>query len=107
MSIDLTIAISSYNREDKVAKTLRTLFESELNGLEAVEVIIIDDGSPRAVEPVVRSVEPVPPKFVVRVDRQENSGIGATRNRGYREARSDHVLLLDDDIILPPDAIKL
>lgn len=105
MPFDLSIAISSYNRDDKVAKTLRTLFESDHSGIEGVEVIVIDDGSPRPVEAAVESVQPASEKFDLRVIRQENSGIGATRNRGYREAQSDRILLLDDDIILPHDAI--
>jgi glycosyltransferase involved in cell wall biosynthesis len=106
MKYDLSIAISSYNRDDKVAKTLRTLFESDLSSIDDVEVVVIDDGSPKPVDAAVKSVHPVPEKFHVRVIRQENSGIGATRNRGYREAQSDRILLLDDDIILPSDAIS-
>jgi len=103
---DLSISISSYNRDDKVAQTVATLFESDLSGIDSVEVIVIDDGSPRLVAPAVESVGPVPSQFSLRVARQENSGIGATRNRGYREAKCDRILLLDDDIILPRDAIQ-
>jgi glycosyltransferase involved in cell wall biosynthesis len=106
MVYDLSIAISSYNRDDKVAQTLRTLFESELLDVKGIEVIIIDDGSPKPVEAAIKSVKPVPEKFHVRVMRQENSGIGATRNRGYQEAQSDRILLLDDDIVLPHDTIE-
>lgn len=106
MSYDLSIAISSYNRDDKVAKTLATLYESDLSGIGSVEVIVIDDGSPKPVEEAVKQAATPPDNFDVRVIRQENAGIGATRNRGYREAACDRVLLLDDDIILPADAIK-
>ena len=106
MKIDLSIAISSYNRDDKVAKTLTTLYQSDLSGVGAVEVIVIDDGSPKRVDDAVKQTGTPPGKFHLRVIRQENAGIGATRNRGYREARSDRILLLDDDIILPRDAIN-
>jgi len=47
VKFDLSIAISSYNRDDKVAKTLTTLYQSDLSGVGAVEVIVIDDGSPK------------------------------------------------------------
>jgi glycosyltransferase involved in cell wall biosynthesis len=102
----LTVAISSYNRQDKVAKTVQTLFESDLTGVGEVEVIVIDDGSPRPVETAVASVGPVPSQFSLRVVKQENAGIGATRNLGYRESKCDRVILLDDDIILPRHVIK-
>jgi glycosyltransferase involved in cell wall biosynthesis len=37
---------------------------------------------------------------------QNNSGIGATRNRGYREAKAGIVIFLDDDILVYPDTIR-
>jgi glycosyltransferase involved in cell wall biosynthesis len=48
-----------------------------------------------------------PNPFEVRLIEQENSGIGATRNRGYREAKCDLILFLDDDILVKADTVKL
>lgn len=58
-----------------------------------MEVLIVDDGSDIPVE-----VD----HPLVRVIRQENSGVAAARNRGVSEAQGEYIALLDqDDIWLP------
>ena len=103
---DLTVVISSFNRDDKVAETLRRLFKCELSRFVAVEVIVIDDGSPRAVRNVIERLGPPPDKMQLRLIEQPNAGIGATRNRGFREAASDMILFLDDDILVKPTTLS-
>ncbi len=103
---DISIVISSYNREDKVLKTIHSLFKSELSIFNAIELIIIDDGSPKPIENMLSEIGGTPAKITMRLLKQKNSGIGATRNRGYREAASSVVLFLDDDIILYQDTVK-
>ena len=103
---DLSIAVSSFNRDDKVRHTLKTLFASDLDDFARIELIVVDDGSPRPVADLLPQIEPVPEKIELRLIRQENSGIGATRNRGFREAQSPIVLFLDDDILLPKDTLR-
>jgi GT2 family glycosyltransferase len=103
---DMTVAISTFNRDDKVAETIAALYASDLSRFERVEVIVVDDGSPRPVADVLAKAGPAPEKMDVRLIRQENSGIGATRNRGFREARSNLVVFLDDDIIVRPSTLN-
>ena len=103
---DLTITISSFNSDDKVGETLRQLFLSDVEGLGRIELLVVDDGSPKPVADVIAAIPSVPPVFELRLIEQKNSGIGATRNRGYREAKSNLVLFLDDDILVKNDTIK-
>lgn len=103
---DISIVVSSYNRENKVRQTINSIFKNDLNNFKAVELIVIDDGSPLPVEKILPSPEEVPSPISMRFIKQENSGIGATRNRGFREAKSPLVFFLDDDIILQSDTIK-
>lgn len=103
---DLTVTVSSYNRDDKVAQTLQRLFESDLDGFRKIELIVVDDGSPRPVADVIERLDEIPERFDLRLVRQENSGIGATRNRGFREARSNLVLFLDDDILVKRETLR-
>ena len=103
---DMSIAISSFNRDDKVGQTLETLFRSDLSRFERVEVIVVDDGSPRPVADVLERVGTPPEKMDLRLVRHENSGIGATRNRGFREAKAGLVLFLDDDILVKPTTLN-
>src|ERR1044071_2110603 len=94
---DITIVVSSYNRENKIRQTIDSIFKNDLRGFRAVELIVIDDGSPQPVENVLPSPDEVPLPISLRFIKQKNSGIGATRNRGFREAKSPLVFFLDDD----------
>lgn len=104
--MDLSIVISSFNRNDKVLETLRSLCANDLAGIGDVEVIIIDDGSPRPVEPLLMQLGKVPENFRIRVIKQDNAGIGPTRNLGFRESANDLVLFLDDDIIMEKGSLR-
>lgn len=103
---DLTVSISSYNRDDKVGSVLERLFASEVSQFERIELLVIDDGSPRPVRGVIERLKPAPEKMHLRLIEQTNAGIGATRNRGYREAKADLILFLDDDILVKPTTLN-
>jgi glycosyltransferase involved in cell wall biosynthesis len=103
---DITIVISSFNREDKILRTVQQLFKSDLEGFNKVELIVIDDGSPSPVAKVLENMGTIPGKIAYRLITQKNAGIGATRNRGFREAASPVVIFLDDDILVEVDTIK-
>ena len=51
---DMSVAISAFNRDDKVGETLERLFECDLSRFENIEVIVVDDGSPRPVADVLQ-----------------------------------------------------
>ena len=103
---DISIVISSYNRENKVLQTIERLFESDFSGFNKIELIVIDDGSPSPVAKLLPQLKTIPGKIDLRLIIQENAGIGATRNRGFREAKANIVIFLDDDILVHRDTIK-
>lgn len=102
---DITIVISSYNRDDKVLQSIERLFAANWSYFSAVELLVIDDGSPSPLARLFEGLKGIPPQLEFRLITQPNAGIGATRNRGYREARSRYVIFLDDDIIVYPDTV--
>lgn len=103
---DLTIVVSSFNRNDAIEQTITKLFECDMTSFQAIELLIIDDGSPLPVANVLNRIGSAPEKMDLRLIRQENAGIGATRNRGFREAKADLVLFLDDDILIKPNTLN-
>lgn len=105
-AFDISIVISSYNRENKILKTVKSLFASDLTGFHAIELLIIDDGSPKPVRDLLPAFGTNPGIITLRLLEQDNAGIGTTRNRGFREASSPIVLFIDDDIILHKDSIR-
>jgi hypothetical protein len=100
----LTVVIPTYNRGDKLRATLDAVLASATEGLEPVEVIVVDDGSDPPAADALAGLEPQAP-FSLNVVRQDNAGVGAARNRGFREAAGDLVLFVDDDVLLESDAL--
>jgi glycosyltransferase involved in cell wall biosynthesis len=65
------------------------------------EILVVDDGSTDETAAIAR-------RHGVRVARHEtNRGIGAARNTGVREARTDFVACLDADVVPRPDWLEV
>lgn len=70
--------------------------------IEPVEVIVIDDGS----HPPIQQGHFQQAALDVRLIHQANSGAGAARNRGIREARFDLLMFLDADDLWAPHKVN-
>ncbi len=97
----VTVAIAHHNLGAYLPETLASLVAQTYRNLE---VLVIDDGStdPASLA-VFAEQEARYPQF--RFLRQDNAGIGATRNRGLREAHGELFLPMDADNIARPDMI--
>jgi hypothetical protein len=101
----VTIVVPTYNRGPRLAAALERLLASDTTGLDEVEVIVVDDGSTAPAAPVVAS-RTARPGFSLCCYRQANAGPAAARNHGFRRARGDVVLFVDDDILCPPGLVR-
>ena len=92
-----SFVVPVYNRPDEVDELLDSLCGQTMQGFE---VLIIEDGSSVPCQDVVE-------KYASRLDVKyfvkPNSGPGQTRNYGVERASGDYVLILDSDVVLPPD----
>jgi glycosyltransferase involved in cell wall biosynthesis len=93
----VSIIIPNYNRQDLVGETI----ESALAQGPEFEVIVIDDGSPDDSWSVIEGFGDR-----IRASRQENAGLGATRNVGLGMARGRFVRFLDCDDRMPPGSLR-
>jgi succinoglycan biosynthesis protein ExoW len=101
----ITVIIPFFQQEPGIlARALDSVRSQHLPEGWSVEVIVVDDGSPRQAQAEVRSVH-LPEPFRLKVIRQKNGGVAAARNRGLDEAPSSTTLLafLDSDDVWPPD----
>jgi glycosyltransferase involved in cell wall biosynthesis len=69
------------------------------------EIIIVDDGSPDDTAAVAGRLIVRYPEHTIRLLRQANQGLGASRNTGIRAARGDYILPLDADDALEPEML--
>ena len=65
-----------------------------------VEVVVVDDGSPDDTSEVAARYSGV------RCVRQENQGLPAARNAGFRESKGAYLVFLDSDDRLLPNAVE-
>jgi hypothetical protein len=102
----VTVVIPTHNRGPKLVPTLELLLANDPTGFDEVEVVVVDDGSSTPAGPLVDALL-VPTPFTLRCLRLEpNVGPAGARNAGFRAARGDVVIFVDDDILSPPDLIR-
>lgn len=91
----LSIIIPVYNVERYIAKCLRSILTESAETLEAVEVIVVDDGSTdlsgRIADAFARKHQ------CMNVVHQKNAGVAAARNTGMRSASGEWLYFVDSD----------
>ncbi|MEW4569531.1 glycosyltransferase family A protein [Tautonia sp. JC769] len=105
----VSVIIPYYQRKAGVLLgALRGIANQDLPDGWRVEVIIVDDGSPRPARDEVRGAA-FPPSVRFRIVEQENRGAAAARNRGLDEASPETTLIayLDSDDSWPRDHLAL
>ena len=94
----LSVIIASYNHQDYIAETLKSL---ENQTFQDFEIIVVDDGSTDKTVEVVRNF---PSR--AQIFAQENQGVVAARNRGVSLSQGEYICFVDSDDIVLPDRFK-
>jgi GT2 family glycosyltransferase len=103
--MDATIIIPTFNRSDALLETLRALTDLDYPP-DRWEAVVVDDGSTDDTQAVMRrwlKATPAPVRYL----RQSNAGPAAARNRGAYVARGRILILIDNDILVQPDFLRL
>jgi glycosyltransferase involved in cell wall biosynthesis len=97
--VRFSIVIPTYNRVHLLRRTLKSVWHQRFTDYE---IIVVDDGSNDGTQEYLQDLHDK-----VRVVRQANSGSGAARNRGLREAKGDYIALLDSDDLWFPWTLEI
>ncbi|WP_372845871.1 glycosyltransferase [Pontiella sp.] len=96
----VSIVIPAYNVERTIGRAIESVLGQ---AYEAIEIIVVDDGSTNATSDVCRTYGEK-----IRYIRQENQGVSAARNKGIEHAMGEYIGFLDaDDWYLPGKVEKL
>jgi glycosyltransferase involved in cell wall biosynthesis/GT2 family glycosyltransferase len=99
----VSVVIPAYNPTELVEQTVASALNQTHRNCE---VIVVDDGSDDASSlDIIRRIDERGDKRV-RVVQQENAGLAAARNTGFRNARARWVVPLDADDLLEPNMIE-
>lgn len=101
----ISVVIPTYRKPALLARTLQALVGQVGQVEGGCEIVVVDDGSQDETDAVVRRAAGSLPLVAVRPS--QNEGRARARNRGWRAARGETVLFLDDDIVLEPGALQL
>jgi glycosyltransferase involved in cell wall biosynthesis len=96
-SLTVTVITPCYNGARFIERTIQSALAQSRPPLE---IIVVDDGSTDESAALAEAFGPP-----VRVVRQANKGESVARNRALAEARGSHVLFLDADDLLQPEAL--
>ncbi|CAM4015911.1 glycosyltransferase [Bacillus paramycoides] len=98
----VSVVIAAYNEEKVIAKTIRSILDSDYREFE---VIVVDDGSKDGTSKVIQETFYKHPK--VRLIQKENGGKSSAMNLGFQQSRGEIIVTLDADTIIAQDAISL
>ena len=94
----VTIVVPAYNAGQYLKATLGSAVAQTFRD---IDVVVIDDGSFDATGAIAESMG-----GPVRVIRQSNAGMSASRNRGIASSDSEFIALLDSDDVWHPQKIE-
>ncbi len=97
-----SVIIPTYNRPERLGACLGALARLDYPG-DRLEVIVVDDGSPQTLEPVLA---PFNPQLNLTLIQQANRGPATARNRGAAAAQGDLLVFTDDDCLPEPGWLR-
>ncbi|WP_029034655.1 glycosyltransferase [Salinimicrobium terrae] len=97
MEVSYSFVIPVFNRPNEIRELLQSMQELDFDG--PFEVVIVEDGSIISSEEVVQDFSR---SLNISYFKKSNSGPGDSRNFGMRKAAGNYFLVLDSDVLLPP-----
>lgn len=88
-----SVVIPLWNKREGISRALTSVQAAA--GDVDLEIIVVNDGSTDGSDLIAREMAREDDR--IRVIDQRNGGVSAARNTGARQARADHLLLLDAD----------
>ena len=100
--VAISVLVPIYNTEKYLRQALDSLVEQSFKDFE---VLCINDGSTDGSRAIIQEYLDKDSRF--RVIDKDNSGYGASMNRGIREARGEYIAILEPDDFFEANALEL
>ena len=97
----VSVVVPAYNASSTIDETLRSVRSQSHRRLE---IIVVDDGSSDDTLAVAQQHAVQDPR--VKIISQDNAGVAAARNRGWRSACADFIAFVDADDLWAPTKVE-
>lgn len=101
MKLEYSFIIPVYNRPEEIRELLQSMLALDFD--RPYEIVIVEDGSSKPSEEVIKQFQQ---QLDISYYYKENTGPGDSRNFGMRNAKGDYFIILDSDVLLPPEYLK-
>ena len=101
MELSFSFIIPVYNRPNEIREFLQSM--QKINFPRNFEIVIVEDGSTESSENVVKDFSEA---LKINYFKKNNSGPGDSRNFGMKRAGGNYFLILDSDVLLPPQYLE-
>jgi len=99
--LSFSIIIPVFNRPQEIDELLESLTKQDFS--DDFEVLIIEDGSAQKSDIIVEEYKN---QLDLKYFCKENTGAGASRNFGMQQASGNYFIILDSDVIVPPQYLS-
>jgi glycosyltransferase involved in cell wall biosynthesis len=97
----VSVIIAAFDASKYIRQTLNSVLSQTY---DAIEVIVVDDGSSDATSTIIEEFVKRDARF--QLIRQRNAGVGAARNTAIRKARGKYIAPLDADDFWVPEKLE-
>ncbi|WP_179353996.1 glycosyltransferase [Winogradskyella vidalii] len=97
-AINFSFIIPVFNRPNEIKELLESFLN--LEGQHDFEIVIVEDGSTETSEAVIKQFNN---QLDISYYFKQNSGPGDSRNYGMQNAKGNYFIILDSDVLLPPN----
>lgn len=101
MKLSFSIIVPVYNRPQEIDELLESFTQQDFQ--DNFEVVVVEDGSEKSSEEIVKKYSE---KLNINYFYKDNSGAGASRNYGMEKATGNYFIILDSDVIVPPQYLS-
>jgi glycosyltransferase involved in cell wall biosynthesis len=105
-ALKFSIVIPTYKRAALLKTTLTSLMNISYD-VGSYEIIVVDNDQSDITEPIVRKYIQDNPKKNIHLITTHEQGPSHARNRGVEHSQFDHIIFIDDDIIVPRNILTL
>ena len=106
-NIKYSIIVCTKDRKDTLHKSINTLI-SNLGLLgKSTEILIVDQSQNNLTRKLIKKLKSKYKTFSIRYIRSNRVGISISRNIGIKNSSGKLIVFVDDDIVLPPNWLKV